>query len=118
MASAESFGALVPGYTNGQYQHLFNRIILFLTLKNLDLFWLIPVFDFSDEGSLPEKALPGASKLASTYFSLFFVHVLHTEIKNHFNASDFNFKITLFIFLYPFHVVCLILITNILKCNQ
>ena len=32
--------------------------------------------------SLPEIALPGASKLASTYFFLFYrnVHVLYTEI--------------------------------------
>ena len=35
-----------------------------------------------DEGSLPEIALSDASKLASTYFSLFHrsVHVLYTEI--------------------------------------
>ena len=36
----------------------------------------------SYEGSLPEIALSGASKLASTYFTLFYgsVHVLYTEI--------------------------------------
>ena len=35
-----------------------------------------------DEGSLPEIALSCASKLASTYFTLFYrsVHVLYTEI--------------------------------------
>ena len=37
----------------------------------------------SDEGPLPEIALSGASKLASTYFTLFYrsVHVLYTEIE-------------------------------------
>ena len=36
----------------------------------------------SDEGPLPEIALPDVSKLASTYFSLFYrsVHVLYTDI--------------------------------------
>ena len=36
----------------------------------------------SYEGSLPEIALSGASKLASTYSSIFYrsVHVLYTEI--------------------------------------
>ena len=36
----------------------------------------------SDEDSLTEIALSGASKLASTYFTLFYrsVHVLYTEI--------------------------------------
>ena len=36
----------------------------------------------SDEGSLPEIALSDASKLASTYVSLFYrsVHVLYTVI--------------------------------------
>ena len=40
--------------------------------------WLVSIYD---EGSLPEIALSGASKLASTYFSLFYrsVHVLYTE---------------------------------------
>ena len=35
-----------------------------------------------DEGSLHEMALSGASKLASTYFALFYrsVHVSYTEI--------------------------------------
>ena len=42
--------------------------------------WLVSI---SDEGSLPEIALSDASKLASTYFSLFYmsVHELYTEIK-------------------------------------
>ena len=42
-------------------------------------FWLVSI---SDEGSLPEIALSGASKLASTYLSLFNrnIHVLCTEI--------------------------------------
>ena len=46
------------------------------------LFWLIAVLhviSISDEGSLPEIALSGESKLASTYFSLC-VHVFYTEI--------------------------------------
>ena len=36
----------------------------------------------SDDGSLPEMTLSGASKLTSTYFSLFnrSVHVLYTEL--------------------------------------
>ena len=44
-------------------------------------FWLWLVI-ISDEGSLPEITLSGASKLAATYFSLFnrSVHVLYTEI--------------------------------------
>ena len=42
--------------------------------------WL--VISISDERSLPETALSGASKLASTYFTLFHrsAHVLNTEI--------------------------------------
>ena len=41
--------------------------------------WLVSI---SDEGSLPEIALSGASKLALTYLILFYrsVHVLYTEI--------------------------------------
>ena len=41
-------------------------------------FWLVSI---SDESSLPEIALSGASKLASTYFTLFYrsVHVLYSE---------------------------------------
>ena len=49
-------------------------------------FWGGGVFvSISDEGSLPEIALSDASKLASTYFSLFYrsVHVLYTEIKHY-----------------------------------
>ena len=44
------------------------------------LLWLISI---SDEGSLPDIALSGASKLASTYVTLFYgsVHVLYTEIR-------------------------------------
>ena len=41
--------------------------------------WFVSI---SEEGSLPEITLSGASKLASTYFSLFnrSVHLLYTEI--------------------------------------
>ena len=41
--------------------------------------WLVSI---SDKGSLPEIALSSASKLASTYFILFYrsVHVLYTDI--------------------------------------
>ena len=40
--------------------------------------WLVSI---SDDGSLPEIALSGASKFASTYFPLFYksAHVLYTE---------------------------------------
>ena len=43
--------------------------------------WLVSI---SDEGSLPEIALSGASKLPSTYFTLLYrsVHVLYAEIHN------------------------------------
>ena len=43
--------------------------------------WLVSI---SDEGSLPEIALSGASKLTLRYLSLFYrsVHVLYTEIYN------------------------------------
>ena len=70
--------------------------LIFLGLHSLALpvlahsgiwLWLVSI---SDEGSLPEIALSGASKLASTYFILFYrsVHVLYTEIPIHFvNAS-------------------------------
>ena len=51
---------------------------LFLAHSGIGL-WLVSI---SDEDSLSEIALSGASKLASTYFKLFYrsVHVLYTEI--------------------------------------
>ena len=66
--------------------HLF--LVTYLGLHSLALpvlahsgicLWLVSI---SDEGSLPKIALSDASKLASTYFSLFYrsVHVLYTEI--------------------------------------
>ena len=66
--------------------HLF--LVTYLGLHSLALpvlahsgisLWHVNIFD---EGSLPEIALSDASKLASTYFSLFYrsVHVLYTEI--------------------------------------
>ena len=64
---------------------LFLFLVTFLGLYSLPVlahsgFWLWLV-SISDEGSLPEIMLSGASKLASTYFSLFniSVHVLYTE---------------------------------------
>ena len=41
--------------------------------------WLVSI---SDEGSLPEITLSGASKLASTYFTLYYriVHVIYNKI--------------------------------------
>ena len=56
------------------------------SLFGITCFWLIPIFDLlvsiSDEDSLSEIALSGASKLASTYFTLFYisVHVLYTGL--------------------------------------
>ena len=43
---------------------------------------LLSLVSISDEDSLSEIALSGASKLASTYFTLFYrsVHVLYTGI--------------------------------------
>ena len=66
--------------------HLF--LVTYLGLHSLALpvlshsgicLWLVSI---SDEGSIPEIALSGASELASTYFSLFYrsEHVLYTEI--------------------------------------
>ena len=50
--------------------------------KSINRLWLVSI---SDEGSLPEIELSGASQLASTYFTLFHrsvgLHVLYTEIK-------------------------------------
>ena len=68
--------------------HLF--LVTYLGLHSLALpvlahsgiwLWFVSIFD---EGSLPEIALSGASKLASTYFTLLYrrVHVLYTEIFN------------------------------------
>ena len=63
--------------------HLF--LVTYLGLHSLTLpvlthsgisLWLVSI---SDEDSLPEIALSGAFKLASTYFSLFYVHVLYTD---------------------------------------
>ena len=65
--------------------HLF--LVTYLGLRSLALpvmahsgfrLWLVSI---SDEGSLPEIALSGASKLASTCFTLFYrsVYVLYTE---------------------------------------
>ena len=96
-------------YTDTNWQllstrHEFHRLGLFFKIKNgpaanhfssilqsnISRFGtlLIPIFDWfvnsiSDEGSLPEIALSGASKLASTYFTLFYrsVDVLYTEIE-------------------------------------
>ena len=50
-----------------------------LSAGTLIYFWLVSI---SDEDSLSEIAISGASKLASTYFTLFYrsVHVLYTEI--------------------------------------
>ena len=49
------------------------------TSSHCILLWLVSI---SDEDSLSEIALSGASKLASTYFTLFYrsVHVLYTGI--------------------------------------
>ena len=63
-------------------------LVTYLGLDSLALpvlaqfsFW-VWLASISGEGSLPEIALSGASKLASTYFSLFnrSIHVLYTEI--------------------------------------
>ena len=77
--------------------HLF--LVTYLGLHSLALpvlahsgirLWLVSI---SDEGSLPEIALSDASKLASTYFSLFYrsVHVLYTEIAQGTSTSKYIF---------------------------
>ena len=97
--------------------HLF--LVTYLGLHSLALpvlahsgicLWLVSI---SDEGSLHEIALSDASKLASTYFSLFYrsVHVSNTEknlsynrdkrlqVKLYDKRDDFNFNIVNFPFL-------------------
>ena len=61
------------------FPKLDNNILEFHKLIKVTL-WLVSI---SDEDSLSEIALSGASKLASTYFTLFYrsVHVLYTGMQ-------------------------------------
>ena len=64
------------------YYRLWHVYGLLFGLMDMDLFVLIFIVSISDEDSLSEITLSDASKLASTFFTLFYksVHVLYTGI--------------------------------------